>query len=246
MSVWARPRRWLSWPLMGLSSVAYATEEILLVLILAGTAAVHLSWPIALGISALLIIVASSYYQTVHAYPGGGGAYLVTRDNLGTLPSLVAGAALLIDYVLTVAVSTSAGVAAITSAFPALFPARILLAIAAVVLVTIVNLRGVRESGRMFALPTYFFIVTMFLLIFTGLYRAFAGAPIATTAPAVSAIPGVAAVQGFDGFPPAASLCLRLYGLNRFGGDRRRRSHIQAARSEECRPNVADLDHAPG
>ncbi len=200
----------------GLSSVAYATEEILLVLILAGTAAVHLSWPIALGISALLIIVASSYYQTVHAYPGGGGAYLVTRDNLGTLPSLVAGAALLIDYVLTVAVSTSAGVAAITSAFPALFPARILLAIAAVVLVTIVNLRGVRESGRMFALPTYFFIVTMFLLIFTGLYRAFAGAPIATTAPAVSAIPGVAAVQGLTAFlllRAFASGCTALTGL---------------------------------
>ncbi len=156
-----------------LSSVAYATEEILLVLAAAGTGAFHLSWPIAISISALLIIVASSYYQTVHAYPQGGGAYLVTKDNLGTVPSLVAGAALLIDYVLTVAVSTSAGIAAITSAFPALYPWRVLLAILVVGFITTVNLRGVKESGRIFAVPTYFFIATMFLLIGMGLAKWF-------------------------------------------------------------------------
>ncbi len=155
-----------------LSSVAYATEEILMVLILAGTGAVGLSLPIAIGIAVLLIIVASSYYQTVHAYPGGGGAYLVTKDNLGTLPSLVAGAALLIDYVLTVAVSISAGVAAVTSAFPVLFRWRVPLALGAVAMITLVNLRGVRESGRVFTIPTYFFITTIFVMIITGVAKA--------------------------------------------------------------------------
>ena len=158
-----------------LSSVAYATEEILLVLVLVGSGALGLAWPVALAISALLLIVAFSYYQTVHAYPAGGGAYVVVRDNLGTLPSLVAGAALLTDYVLTVAVSTSAGVAAITSAFPILYPLRVHLALGAVAFVTVVNLRGVRESGRLFAIPTYFFIATMFLLIVTAVGRLLLG-----------------------------------------------------------------------
>ncbi len=161
-----------------LSSVAYATEEILWVLMIAGTGALYLSWPIAIGISALLLIVASSYYQTVHAYPAGGGAYLVTKDNLGTLPSLVAGAALLIDYVLTVAVSTSAGVEAITSAFPILFNIKVLIAVLIVGSITVINLRGVRESGRVFAVPTYFFIATMFLLIGLGMAKwVFFGTP---------------------------------------------------------------------
>ena len=154
-----------------LSSVAYATEEILLILILAGSAALSLSWPIALGIAALLLIVAGSYYQTVHAYPTGGGAYTVTKENLGTYPSLVAGSALLTDYILTVAVSISAGVAAITSAFPALAPWRVTLALLAVILITLVNLRGLRESGRAFAAPTYFFIGMISLLIVIGLGR---------------------------------------------------------------------------
>ena len=158
-----------------LSSTAYATEEILLVLILAGTGATRISIPIAIAISTLLFIVASSYYQTVHAYPGGGGAYLVTKDNLGKFPSLIAGAALLIDYVLTVAVSISAGVAAITSAFPFLYPERVEIALLMVAFITIVNLRGVRETGKVFALPTYFFISIMYLLIVVGLYRVLTG-----------------------------------------------------------------------
>lgn len=161
-----------------LSSVAYATEEILLVLLLAGTSALVLSWPIALAIAVLLVIVAVSYYQTVHAYPTGGGAYTVARENLGVLPSLVAGAALLTDYVLTVAVSISAGMAAITSAFAILEPLRVELALVAIAFVTLVNLRGVRESGRVFAVPTYFFITTMFLLILVGLARWLFGNPL--------------------------------------------------------------------
>src|SRR5213593_2680296 len=129
-----------------LSSTAYATQEILLVLALAGTAAFHHVFPISIAIVALLIIVTASYEQTIHAYPGGGGAYIVARDNLGELPAQVAAAALLIDYVLTVAVSVSSGVAQVTSAFPALLQHRVALGVACVVFIMLVNLRGVRES----------------------------------------------------------------------------------------------------
>jgi amino acid transporter len=196
-----------------LSSVAYATEEILLVLVLAGSGALGLSLPIALLIAALLLIVASSYYQTVRAYPTGGGAYIVARENLGTLPSLVAGGALLTDYVLTVAVSISAGAAAITSAFPALYPWRVPLALAAVAFVTLVSLRGVRESGRVFAVPTYFFIVIVFLLIVTGLVRLLLGHAV-SEAPVSTAVP--AAVQGLTVFlilRAFASGCTALTGV---------------------------------
>jgi amino acid transporter len=158
-----------------LSSVAYASEEILLVLMTAGTAALTLSLPIATGIAALVIIVASSYWQTIHAYPSGGGAYIVAKDNLGKLPGLVAGGALLIDYVLTVAVSIAAGVAAITSAFPPLFPWRVALCVFTVVAITVANLRGVRESGRLFAVPTYWFIGSMALLLLAGFLRILTG-----------------------------------------------------------------------
>jgi amino acid transporter len=141
-----------------LSSSAYATEEVLRILILAGAAAMPLTVPISGAIVALMAIVATSYYQTIHAYPSGGGAYVVARENLGPLPGLVAAAALLVDYLLTVAVSVSAGVAAITSALPRLFPYRVELAVALVALITVANLRGVRESGTLFAIPTYLFI----------------------------------------------------------------------------------------
>jgi len=151
-----------------LSSVAYATEEILLVLVVAPLM-LDLSWPISIAISVLLFVVSISYYQTIHAYPTGGGAYRVCSENLGTVPSLVAGASLLTDYILTVAVSISAGVAAIVSAFPELLPWRVPMALLAILIVTIINLRGVKESGRVFALPTYFFICMMYLLIIVGL-----------------------------------------------------------------------------
>ncbi len=154
-----------------LSSVAYATEEILLALVLAGTAAAGLVWPIALVIAALLAIVATSYYQTIHAYPSGGGSYIVSHDNLGELPGLVAAAALLTDYVLTVAVSISAGVAAITSAFGALLPYTVPLALLFIAFVTVANLRGVRESGTIFAAPTYLFVATFLLMIGVGLVK---------------------------------------------------------------------------
>ena len=159
-----------------LSSVAYATEEILLVLVVAGTAALDLSLPIALAIVALLAIVATSYYQTIHGYPSGGGAYIVAYDNLGVWPGLTAAAALLIDYVLTVAVSITAGVAAFTSAFPALIPYRVELCLLAIVLVAWANLRGVRESGTLFAIPTYGFVLVLLTLIALGLVRWLGGA----------------------------------------------------------------------
>src|SRR5437899_6590941 len=138
-----------------LSSVAYATEEILLVLVLAGTVALSYSLPIAIAIAILIAIVVSSYRQTIRAYPQGGGAYIVSKDNLGTNAGLVAGAALLIDYVLTVAVSVAAGVAALTSAVPFLFRYRLPLCVLAVVGIALANLRDIRESAELFSSPTY-------------------------------------------------------------------------------------------
>jgi len=154
-----------------LSSTAYATEEILVVLAAAGTIAFGYAFPIALGIVGLLTVVTISYQQTIHAYPGGGGAYIVARDNLGELPAQVAAAALLTDYILTVAVSVSSGVAQIVSAYPAILPYRAALAVGMVLVIMMVNLRGVRESGRAFAIPTYFFLAMMFLSLGTGLFR---------------------------------------------------------------------------
>ena len=151
-----------------LSSVAYATEEILLVLILAGSVALSYSLPIGVAIAVLIFIVVASYRQTILAYPQGGGAYIVSKDNLGVLPGLVAASALLIDYVLTVAVSVAAGVAAVTSAVPTLYPLRVWLCVAAVAGVTIANLRGIRESGRLFAAPTYLFIASVGALVAWG------------------------------------------------------------------------------
>src|SRR5262245_16594181 len=155
-----------------LSSVAYATEEILLVLVLAGPLALSYSLPIAVGIAILLAIVVTSYRQTVQAYPQGGGAYLVSQDNLGVLPALTAAGALLVDYVLTVAVSVVAGIAALTSAVPPLRPYRVVLSVLVVVIVAVANLRGVRESARLFAAPTYFFVVSILGMVGYGLLAA--------------------------------------------------------------------------
>src|SRR5574341_1140694 len=142
-----------------LSSTAYATQEILVILAVAGTAALGYAFPISLAIVGLLVIVTLSYEQTIHAYPGGGGAYIVARDNLGEAPAQTAGAALLTDYILTVSVSISSGVAQIVSAFPALYDWRVVIALAMVGVMTLINLRGVKESGMAFALPTYFFLL---------------------------------------------------------------------------------------
>jgi len=158
-----------------LSSVAYATEEILLALIVAGSAALSVALPISIGIGVLLLIVAASYRQTIKAYPGGGGAYIVAKENLGTYPGLVAGASLLIDYVLTVAVSVSSGTAAITSAFPVLDPYRVEIAVGLVLMLVVANLRGVKESGALFAGPTFLFVGMLTTLIAVGLFRYLTG-----------------------------------------------------------------------
>jgi amino acid transporter len=153
-----------------ISSSAYATEEIMRVLILAGAGALALTMPITLAIVAVLAIVVASYQQTIRAYPNGGGSYIVASDNLGPLSGLTAAAALLTDYVLTVAVSVAAGVAALTSIFPALFEPRVALGVALVGLLCIGNLRGIRESGTIFATPTYVYLVAIFGLLGFGLF----------------------------------------------------------------------------
>ncbi len=156
-----------------ISSVAYGTEEILLVLVLAGTAAVAWSIPVSLAILFLVLVLTISYRQIIYEYPEGGGAYIVARTNLGDRPALVAAAALMIDYVLTVAVSVAAGVAAITSAIPSLFPHREALGLVAIIFMVIMNLRGVRESGKFFAIPTYFAIGALGLLVVVGTLQSF-------------------------------------------------------------------------
>jgi amino acid transporter len=171
-----------------LSSTAYATEEILIILSIVAIAATHggsmwathgeflgISIPIAIAIAILLTIVTISYRQTIFAYPNGGGAYIVARDNLGERPAQIAGAALLTDYILTVAVSVSSGVAQIISALPDLAPWRVHIAVAVITLMTVVNLRGVKESGRIFAIPTYFFIGAMFLTLGIGFVQLLGG-----------------------------------------------------------------------
>ena len=158
-----------------ISSVAYATEQILLVLGVLGTMALSYVVGISGVIVGLLVLVALSYRQTIFAYPQGGGSYTVARENLGVMPGLIAAAALLTDYILTVAVSISAGVAAITSAYPHLAPHAVVLCVAATLLLMSVNLRGVRESGAAFSVPTYIFIALMLLLIGVGIYRGLLG-----------------------------------------------------------------------
>ncbi|MCA1692347.1 MAG: amino acid permease, partial [Actinobacteria bacterium] len=163
-----------------ISSTAYATEEILFVVAAGGSSlALGLSRlvPISVVVAVLITIVVASYRQTIFAYPHGGGSYLVSRDNLGRYPSLVAGASLLIDYILTVAVSVSAGVAAIISlpAFRDLRDQRVMIGLALIAIITLANLRGLRESGSLFAIPTYTYIVSLVLLIGYGMFQEYSG-----------------------------------------------------------------------
>ena len=159
-----------------ISSTAYATEEILHVLVpVAANDALRYLIPISLIVAALLVIVIASYRQTIMAYPSGGGSYVVSRDNLGERPALVAGSSLLVDYVLTVAVSVSAGVAAITSAFPELLDLRVALCLAFVGILMLMNLRGVKESGRVFAVPTYVYVLALGSMLVIGLVRSATG-----------------------------------------------------------------------
>lgn len=158
-----------------MSSVAYGPQELMMVLVAAGMGALHLALPIVIGIVGLLTILIFSYEQTIHAYPDGGGAYIVARDNLGVLPAQIAAAALLTDYILTVAVSISSGVAQIVSAFPALHTYRVEIAVGMILFVMLINLRGTKESGIAFAIPTYFFLLMIFGTVLLGFVRLLTG-----------------------------------------------------------------------
>jgi amino acid transporter len=158
-----------------LSSIAYAPQETLVILAAAGTQAFVYAFPISVVITGLLAIVTISYLQTIHAYPSGGGAYTVVKENLGEPAALVAGAALLTDYILLAAVTVASGVAQITSAFPDLFPFRVWLSVGLLVLIAVANLRGIKESGNTFALPTYFFLGMTTLTVAVGVIRYLSG-----------------------------------------------------------------------
>ncbi len=196
-----------------LSSVAYATEEIVRTLILAGATALAIATPIGIVIAALLLIVAFSYRQTIHAYPSGGGAYIVAKENIGPTAGLIAAAALLIDYVMTVAVSIAAGVAAVVSAFPEWHVNRTEMGLACIVLIAIGNLRGIRESGRIFSIPTYFFLASLFALIGAGAWRAMAGT-IVPVVPAGTPTPsGLTALTTFLVLRAFANGCTAMTGV---------------------------------
>lgn len=182
-----------------LSSTAYATQEILVILAAAGTMAFGIVVPISIAIVILLAIVTISYEQTIHAYPDGGGAYIVARDNLGAFPALVAGAALLTDYILTVSVSIASGVAQITSAFPSLHDYRVVLSVGFILFVMMMNLRGVKESGTAFAIPTYFFVILMFITVGTGFFRLFFTGTLGTVVdpPELEMLHGISTITPF-------------------------------------------------
>jgi amino acid transporter len=160
-----------------LSSIAYANQEIYLGLVVAGSAGLMLAFPIGLAITGLLVIVALSYYQTIHAYSSGGGSYVVARDNLGTVPGLVAGVSLLIGYLLTAAVSLTAGVEAIASAIPALWQYRVLIALILLFIITLANLRGLRETGTFMSVPVYLFLIVYLPMLAYGGYRLLVNGP---------------------------------------------------------------------
>jgi amino acid transporter len=193
-----------------LSSIAYANQEIYLGLIAAGSVGLSLSLPIGLVIAGLLTIVALSYFQTIHGYPSGGGSYIVARSNLGTLPGLIAAAALLIDYALTASVSLTAGVAAIASAFPVLWPRRVVLALLLLLLLTLANLRGMREAGTLMAIPVYLFLFTYLPLLAYGIVRLLLDGPgslAATAPPATHPLTAFLVVRAFS------SGCTALTGI---------------------------------
>jgi amino acid transporter len=169
-----------------LASIAYANQEIYLGLIVAGSVGLSTAWPIGLAIAGLLAIVALSYYQTIAGYPSGGGSYIVARSNLGNLPGLLAAAALIVDYILNAAVSLTSGVAALTSAFPALIPHRVTIALGLLLVITLINLRGMREAGTAMAVPVYLFLGSFFSMLGYGLVRLFIDGPtpLALVAPA--------------------------------------------------------------
>jgi len=171
-----------------LSSIAYANQEIYLGLVIAGSAGLSMAWPIGLAITIVLSIAALSYFQTIHTYPSGGGSYIVARSNLGTFPGLIAAGALMIDYILTAAVSLTAGVDAIASALPGLWPHRVIVALGLLTLITIINLRGLRETGTLMSIPVYLFLFTYLPMLMYGLFVLFKDGPgmLALSAPAAA------------------------------------------------------------
>jgi amino acid transporter len=201
-----------------LSSVAYATEAILVVLVTAGITALPFVIPVSVGIAVLLLIVGFSYRQIINAYPNGGGAYIVAHENLGALPGLIAAAALLIDYVLTVAVSISAGVFAITSlaaawGYPSLDTYRVEIALACIALITLINLRGVKESGAIFAVPTYIFILSMLVLVALGITRVGLAGATPTAPPPADLAPSTAALGIFLLLQAFSAGCTAMTGV---------------------------------
>lgn len=220
-----------------LSSAAYATEAIIGILILASAQAMGVQPAITVAVCILYLIVVISYQQTVRAYPGGGGAYIVSKDNLGERAAVVAGSALLIDYVLTVAVSVAAGVAALVSAFPQLHPALIPLNIGFVTLIMWANLRGVRESGMLFALPSYGFVIGMILMIIWGIARVLGSSPPDHT---IIAEPGVV---GSEAMVPFLFVLLRAFsaGCVALTGVEAISNGVPAFRAPEARNAVLSL-----
>ena len=210
--------KWLALPVFcsdPLSSVAYATEQILLVLVLGGVAALTMTPWVGLAVVGLLIIVVASYRKTVYAYPGGGGAYAVAKDNFGQKAALVAASALVVDYILTVAVSIASGVANLASAFPGLGPWVVEISLAMVVLLTVVNLRGVKESGLSFALPTYAFIASVLIMLGMALWKGITGDPVVAESAgySVDAVDATAAAAVFLLLRAFASGCTALTGV---------------------------------
>ncbi len=193
-----------------LSSIAYANQEIYLGLVVAGSAGLGLAWPVGLAITGLLVIVAISYYQTIQGYPSGGGSYVVARENLGTFAGLVAAAALLIGYLLTAAVSLTAGVEAIASAFPGLWPYRVPVALGLLLIITIANLRGVREAGTVMAIPVYLFLFTYLPMLGFGLLRLLIEGPGSLAAAAPAAIQPVTLILMMNTFSAG---CTALTGI---------------------------------
>jgi amino acid transporter len=196
-----------------LSSVAYATEEILRVLVVGGVAALGLVTPIGAVIAAVLLVVVFSYRQTIHAYPSGGGAYIVAKENLGRAPSLLAASSLLIDYVLTVSVSIAAGVAAITSALPQWQLDPVWLSLGFVVMLMLGNLRGIRESGQLFSVPTYFFIVSILVMLAVGAFRYFSGTMLDASPSDHTLPPGTTMLPAFLLLTAFSNGCTALTGV---------------------------------
>jgi amino acid transporter len=183
-----------------LSSIAYANQEIYLGLVVAGSAGLALSFPTGLAITVLLVLVALSYFQTIHGYPSGAGSYVVAKDNLGTIPGLLAAAALLMDYLLTAAVSLTAGVEAIASAFPELWGHRVTVALVLLVIITLLNLRGLKETGTAMAIPVYFFLAAYLPMLAYGAWRLLAGggAPVAAPPPPTEALTALLVLRTFS------------------------------------------------